>query len=103
VTAAEIAEILSKLKVGKGGKGQSVRLCGDYRIGFFEHRSEEQPYQVILYKGAQERRIGLRHDDVFSKSRTRWRRDGVWRMKPETVQAVAGHAAKAISCPVRRS
>jgi hypothetical protein len=100
---AEVAAILNKLKVGKGGRGSRQKLCGDYSVGFSENTggAAHQPYKLTLYKGTRPQSMGLERDHVFSKTRAQWVRDRVWRIEPTVVDRVADQIASVVKCPVK--
>jgi hypothetical protein len=82
--------MLSSLKVGKGGRGEEKDLGPDWTIGFYENLgSQEQPYRLVLRFRYKSSTMGLLMSEVFTKSKGMWRRDQVWRLKPETVSRVA--------------
>jgi hypothetical protein len=89
--APDVSAVLGSLVVGKGGRGQRKNLAPDWAVGFYENTgiNREQPFKLILYYKSRESVVGLKRADVFTKSKSMWQRDSVWRLKPETVQRLA--------------
>lgn len=98
MTKTELKAILEKLKVGKGGVPGSQRLDATYRIEFSEqHGVPGQLYMCSIYKDHMRRSIGLSAADVFTKSRSNWQRDSVWRLTPATVDRIAENLLQVFS------
>jgi hypothetical protein len=90
---AELEEILTKMTVGKGGKGASKDLGGGYRIGFWENTDRDthktHPYMMSLsLTGKGESFMYLRREDVFTKTNAMWVRDSVWRLTPAAITRI---------------
>lgn len=105
-TVDDVAAILSKLMIGKGGKGsmQKITKDGDFSVSFDENGgNKEYPYTLTLsylYKGRFRRSEQyLSRQDVFTKSGSAWARENVYRLKPETVQKYAEQIAKMLNDP----
>ena len=105
-TVDDVAAILSKLMIGKGGKGSMKKITkdGDFYVSLRENNdSKEYPYAFTLsylYKG-QIRKSDqyLSRQDVFTKNDSGWARSNVYRLKPETVQKYAGQIVKMLNDP----
>lgn len=79
-------DALAKLKVSPGGHGGSERLASDVTVSMFEaERGSEHPYVLVLRYGGRQQTVALRTEDVVTKGRSQWRRDNVWRLRPETI------------------
>lgn len=87
-----IADKLTKLFVGSGGRGRSVDLGDGWRIGMFEGErgDAEHPFVLTLTtpKG-KTARWALRRQDVCTKGRSPWQRDNAWRLTSGTVLVVS--------------
>lgn len=96
-----VRETLSKLKVGKGGVTGHANLSPRWEIMLHAMRNakvgdDPAPYGLTLRHRPTHRQhtMGLRRTDVFTKSRSMWERDSVWRLTPETIDRVAPQIEK---------
>ena len=79
-------QALEKLKVDPGGKGSVEVVCEGLMVSLSEApRDSDVPYQILVLFGPRRTSIGLTNDDVFTKGKSKWRRDNRWRLRPETV------------------
>lgn len=106
VTAmASIRDLLTKLTVGTGGKHSCAKIDNEFELCFREDREGrevERPYALDLRyqdpasKRRQEKTIFFQRTDVFTKSKSMWARNNVWRLTPAKVDELAPQIERVI-------
>jgi len=97
---------LEKLRVNKGGEGtaKKVEVFGHtFTIAFRENskRGTGQPFVLALRFKNQEQVVQIPKEDVFSKTRSQWQRDKVWRLRDPAVMKYAASIAQAIDKTIK--
>lgn len=91
MTREEIAAVLAKLRVNAGGRSTHQKLPNGWEVTFHEQRDDKAlPFGLTLRRTDGKRATqGHPWADVYTKGRSMWVRDNVWRLKPETIERVS--------------
>lgn len=93
-----VREALEKLIVKSGGEGTCKDLGNGWTICLFEaERDTDAAYLLRLRYGNKQQTVGLTRDQVFTKGKSTWIRDNVWRLRPETISLFEKQIEKTIA------
>lgn len=74
-----LRNVLEKLRVKSGLRGESAHLDGPWRVGFFYDRNESS-FTLTLYYNTRSKTILLNRNDVETRGRSNWLADNTWRL-----------------------
>lgn len=95
-----IREVLQKLRVASGLRGERKSLDTRWRVGFFYDRhfyEKEGSFVLKLSMDNLTKTIPLTEDQVETRGRSHWMSGNTWRLTPESVNKYAANIAAAIS------
>lgn len=78
-----VRETLGKLKINPGGRGSTEPICPGLMVSLIE--TLDGTYQISMVFGARRKSIDLTPEDLVSKGKSKWRRDNLWRLSPNTI------------------
>ena len=83
----EVNKVLGSLVIKPGGKGIGrQKLSNGWTIILYESFPKDPSmFTMEIEGGGKKLKLGLKEEHVFTKGKGRWRRDNLWRIKPEAV------------------
>jgi hypothetical protein len=96
-----IRDVLAKLRVRSGLRGEIRDLDAAWRIGFWHGRPRVDGFLVTLYylPNGRKSTMPLTSADVETRGRSHWITDNTWRLTPAGIERVAASIEKVTADP----